>query len=83
MDEITDQPEELNVVIYNPSKDNIAYRSELLFRTIKIKFDIELPSEDLNRLTLYDVHQLDKFIKDLKETIYRIKRELSEKRKKR
>lgn len=69
LDDIVDHPVELNVVIYNPSKDNIAYRSELLYRTIKKELGIELTSDQLNHLILYQTYQLDEFKKELKEII--------------
>lgn len=69
LDEITEVPLELNPVIYNPGKDNIAFRSELLYKTIYNHYGIKLSSEQLIHLTKYDVHELDMFKKELKEII--------------
>lgn len=69
LDEITEVPLELNPVIYNPGKDNMAFRSELLYRTIYNYYGIKLSSEQLMHLTKYDVHELDTFKKELKEII--------------
>lgn len=69
LDEITEVPLELNPVIYNPGKDNMAFRSELLYKTIYNHYGIKLSSEQLIHLTKYDVHELDTFKKELKEII--------------
>ncbi len=69
LDEITEVPLELNPVIYNPGKDNMAFRSELLYKTIYTHYGIKLSSEQLMHLTKYDVHELDTFKKELKEII--------------
>lgn len=69
LDEITEVPLELNPVIYNPGKDNMAFRSELLYKTIYNHYGIKLSSEQLMHLTKYDVHELDTFKKELKEII--------------
>lgn len=73
LDEITEIPLELNPVIYNPGKDNMAFRSELLYKTIYNYYGIKLSSEQLIHLTKYDVHELDTFKKELKEIIYKEK----------
>lgn len=69
LDEITGAPLELNTVIYNPSKDNMAFRSELLYKTIYDYYGIKLSSEQLMHLTKYDIHELDTFKKELKGII--------------
>lgn len=69
LDEITEVPLELNPVIYNPGKDNLAFRSELLYKNIYNYYGIKLSSEQLMHLTKYDVHELDTFKKELKEII--------------
>ena len=69
LDEITEVPLELNPVIYNPGKDNMAFRSELLYKSIYNYYGIKLSSEQLMHLTKYDVHELDTFKKELKEII--------------
>lgn len=74
LDEITGAPLELNKVIYNPSKDNTAFRSELLYKTIYDYYGIKLSSEQLVHLTKYDVHELDTFKKELKEIIREARR---------
>jgi hypothetical protein len=70
LDEITNQPEEPNPVIYNPNKDNIAYRTELLYRTILEGTGHELTSEQLIHLTKYEAPEIPTFINELKKIIY-------------
>lgn len=74
LDDVTGQPEELNYVIYNPSKDNLAFRAELLYRTIKEGTGVELTSDQINHLIKYEVHQLNKFIDELRCIIFDIKK---------
>lgn len=69
LDDISGHPEVMNCVIYNPSKQTKEERVELLYRKIKEAFDVDLSSEELNRLTSYDVFELSKFVEELKEII--------------
>ncbi len=69
IDDIVDHPVGLNVVIYNPSKDDMAFRSRLLYKTIKDYTGIELTTAQLNHLTSYEVDQLSEFKKELKTII--------------
>lgn len=69
LDEITGCVLEINPVIYNPGKDSIAFRTELLYRTINDHLGIKLSSEQLISLTRYEVHQLKDFVRDLREII--------------
>lgn len=69
LDDVTGRMEEMNYVIYNPSKDNIAFRIDLLYRTIKQGCGIELTSDQLMHLTKYDVHQLNEFAEELRQII--------------
>lgn len=71
LDEITNQPEDPNPVIYNPGKDNLAFRSELLYRTIYERTGTKLSSEQLMHLTRYDVAQLETFKDELRSIIYK------------
>lgn len=69
LDDISDHCEAMNYVIYNPSKQTKEERVELLYRKIKEAFDVDLSSEELNRLTSYDVFELSKFVEELKGII--------------
>ena len=74
VDDITGYPVEMNHVIYNPSKDSTAFRTELLYKTIKESFNVELSSDELIELTSYDVYELDTFIERLKNIINKKKK---------
>lgn len=65
LDEVTGQPERMNYIIYNPIKDAIPFRVELLYKTIKAGTGLELSSVDLIHLTKYEAHQLDTFVDEL------------------
>jgi hypothetical protein len=69
LDDISGYPVKMNYVIYNPSKQTKEERVELLYRKIKEAFDVDLSSDELNRLTSYDVSELSKFVEELKEII--------------
>ena len=69
LDDISDHIESMNYVIYNPSKQTKEERVELLYRKIKEAFDVDLSSDELNRLTSYDVSELSKFVEELKKII--------------
>lgn len=69
LDDVTGHPEKLNYVIYNPSKNSLPYRAELLYRTIKEGTEVELTSDQINHLTKYEVHQLHDFVNELKQII--------------
>lgn len=71
LDEVTgdcymDRP---NPVIYNPGRDSMAYRAELLFKTIKENVGLELSSAQINSLIRYDVHETKGFIIELRQII--------------
>lgn len=70
LDEITRQPEDPNPVIYNPGKDNLAFRSELLYRIILDRTGTKLTSEQLIHLTKYDVSELNTFVSELQKIIH-------------
>ena len=74
LDDIVDHPVDLNYVIYNPSKDNLAFRAELLYKTVKEGLDIELTSDQINHLIKYEVHQLNEFISDMRQIVDNVKR---------
>ena len=69
LDDITGKKEEMNYVIYNPNKDNIPFRVDLLYRTIKAGLGVELTSEQLGRLTKYESDQLHEFIDELQKIL--------------
>lgn len=69
IDDITDTIESMNYVIYNPLKDPIYERVNRLYEKIKERFDIELSSDELNKLTSYESHELHLFVSELKEII--------------
>jgi hypothetical protein len=75
LDDIVDTIEGFNPVIYNPNRQYVqAERVEMLYRTMKKYLDIDLTSDELDRLTLYDSQELDKFIVDLREIVNEKKR---------
>jgi len=69
LSDITNRLEEYNPVIYNPAKDPIPFRVELLFRTIKEHTGVELTSEQLTDLTKYEIHQLNEFVEKLRKIL--------------
>ena len=72
LDDITQHAElEMNPVIYNPTKDTIAYRIELLFKVVKQYFNVELTSDQLIHLTKYESYQLNDFVKELRSILYK------------
>lgn len=72
LNDITQKLEEYNPVIYNPGKDqNLSFRCELLYRTIKEHTGVELTSEELIHLTKYEVHELKRFVLELREIVSR------------
>lgn len=70
LDDITQHPVEMNPVIYNPGKDTVEFRVDLLFKVVKEYFNIELTSDQLISLTKYDIHQLNEFATELRKIIY-------------
>ena len=75
LDDIVDTIGGFNPVIYNPNRQYVqAERVEMLYRTMKKYLDIDLTSDELDRLTLYDSQELDKFIVDLREIVNEKKR---------
>ena len=69
LDEITEKPELLNYVIYNPIHDSIPERAELLYKTILNGIGVSLSSEEINHLVLYEPNQFSLFIDELKAYI--------------
>ena len=69
MDDISEQPEAMNYVIYNPSKQLPHERINHLYEKIKERFGVELTSEQLDHLTKYDIYELPKFISELQQII--------------
>lgn len=69
LSDITQKMEGYNPVIYNPGKNTIPYRCELLYRTIKEHTGVELTSEELIHLTKYEIHELKQFVFELREIV--------------
>lgn len=69
LDDVTCKKEDMNYVIYNPNKDSIPFRVELLYKTIKAGTGVELTSEQLVHLTKYDSSQLHEFISELQKIL--------------
>ena len=61
--------EDMNYVIYNPSKDAPHERINKLYERVKERFNVELTSDELDRLTKYDTYQLSEFVTDLQRII--------------
>ena len=74
LDDITEDFEEYNPVIYNPNIDKIAERVDRLYNSIERRFNVKLSSEELIELTKYSAFELDKFITRLREIIAAHKR---------
>lgn len=71
LDEVTGEVEQLNYVIYNPTKDDVSERKRILHKHIKEALDVELTEEQLEMLTAYDVEHLHEFIYQLQQILYR------------
>lgn len=69
LDDITEDYEEHNPVIYNPNIDKVAERVDRLYNSIERRFNVKLSSEELIELTKYSSFELDKFITRLREII--------------
>lgn len=75
LDDIVDTVNGFNPIIYNPNRQYVqAERVEMLYRTMNEYLNIDLTSEELDRLTVYDSQDLDKFIVALREIVNEKKR---------
>lgn len=75
LDDIVDTVNGFNPIIYNPNRQYVqAERVEMLYRTMNEYLNIDLTSEELDRLTVYDSQDLDKFIVALREIVNKKKR---------
>lgn len=75
LDDIVDTVDGFNPIIYNPNRQYVqAERVEMLYRTMNEYLNIDLTSEELDRLTVYDSQDLDKFIVALREIVNEKKR---------
>lgn len=74
MDDISGQPEDMNYVIYNPSKQLPHERINHLYEKIKERFGVELSSEQLEHLTKYDIYELARFVTELRQIIRNAKK---------
>ena len=69
LDDVSGKIEDMNYVIYNPSKDAPHERINKLYERVKERFGVELTSDQLNHLTKYDVFELHEFVTELKQII--------------
>lgn len=69
LDDITGQPEAMNYVIYNPTKDSKNGRIKRLYDNVERRFGIQLRESDAYRLTDYDEFHLEEFVSDLRRVI--------------
>ena len=69
LDDVTGSVEDLNYVIYNPTKDSKEERIAKLYDIVEMRFGIRLWESDAYRLTDYDEFSLNEFVKDLKNVI--------------
>ena len=69
LDEITNEMEKMNYVIYNPNVDDKPTRIKLLHKTIKAGTGVELTKKQLEHLTGYESNQLHEFIVELQKII--------------
>lgn len=61
--------EEMNYVIFNPTKIRSDTGAKILHRQMLERYQIDLPTEILHELMLYDVEHLDQFVERLREVI--------------
>lgn len=73
LNDITQRLEEYNPVLYNPGKDEMPFRRDLLYRVIKEHTGVELTSDELVHLIQYEVHELDKFVIELRKIVMKNK----------
>lgn len=69
LSDITHDIEEMDYVIYNPSKHSDDFGKKILHKTINDRFNIKLTEEQINGLFKYDENHLDGFIYELSEII--------------
>lgn len=69
LDDVSGQVEDLNYVIYNPTKDSKNDRIKRLYDNVERRFGIQLRESDAYRLTDYDEFHLEEFVSDLKRVI--------------
>ena len=69
LDDVSGQVEDLNYVIYNPTKDSKNDRIKRLYDNVEKRFGIQLRESDAYRLTDYDEFHLEEFVSDLKRVI--------------
>lgn len=69
LDDVSGQVEDLNYVIYNPTKDSKNDRIKRLYDNVERRFGIQLRESDAYRLTEYDEFHLEEFVSDLKRVI--------------
>ena len=69
LDDVSGSVEDMNYVIYNPSKDAPHERINKLYERVKERFGVGLTSEQLDHLTKYDSFELHQFVQELKQII--------------
>lgn len=69
LDDISGHVEDLNYVVYNPTKDDKMTRIAKLYDIIEKRFEVRLSESDAYRLTDYDEFHLNEFVSDLKNVI--------------
>ena len=74
LDDVSGQVEDLNYVIYNPTKDSKNDRIKRLYDNVERRFGIQLRESDAYRLTEYDEFHLEEFVSDLKRVIRNYKK---------
>jgi len=74
LDDVSGRVEELNYVIYNPTKDSKETRIAKLYDIVEKRFGIQLRESDAYRLTDYDEFHLNEFVEDLKNVIRKYKK---------
>lgn len=73
LDDITETPEEMNWVIYNPNMQDTLFAAECLQKRINERFKTNLKRDELYPLVFTAADQLDTFIASVKVLIERHK----------
>lgn len=69
IDDISGGVEDMNYVIYNPTRDDPVIIPVKLFQHIKDRFGVELTPSEVQHLISYDEFHLTEFVHDLKKII--------------
>ena len=74
LDDISGVPEEMNYVIYNPTKDEKHIIPVKLYQYIFNRFEVRISPDEMLRLISYDRYHLAEFVHDLREIVNKKKK---------